>query len=374
MKIGLNLLHALPEIGGGWNYIARLVAALAEFDHNNTYIAFVNNFSASLVPPKTKFRVENVKISSVLRPLRIFYENTMLLFYAQKHQIELLHWFANTIALSHVVPSAVTIYDLLAFEKSSGIPPIQKLYLRTMIPYAAKKANILLPMSKTTAQKLNKILNVSDSRMAVIPPIVPDSFHPISNEKLNSFRNKYRLPDRFWLYVAHFYPHKNHIQLLRAFHQLKLKGKIPWPIVLRGDDHGVGAKIKREIYKLNLDRNVILLPRINEIELSFLYSAATALVFPSLYEGGGMPILEALACGCPVISSDTQSSHEFGGSCVSFFDPSKLESIAEAIEQFQKNEKRRLELRLNGLKRVENYRPETVVRRLVNAYKDSLKR
>ena len=363
----------MPEIGGGWNYIARLVESLGEHDRENSYVAFVTDKSVGLVPRQPNFETVRVGINPISRWQRVLYENTRLQIDARKQRLDLMHWFANTIAIINSVPGVVTIHDLLVFENPHSFSRIQRIYLQTMYPHTVRRAALLLPVSETTARALCNILKARPERMQVIPAIVSARFQPVSADKVIELRREYNLPDQFWLYVAHFYPHKNHLRLLQSYHDLKLNGFAPWPLILRGDnpgdDPGAGEELKRLVTELGLENSVRFLPRLNEEELPVLYSAATALVFPSLYEGGGIPLIEAMACGCPVIAANIPPVREFAGDAASYFDPNKVASISEAMSSFQgSNPQDRLQMRQKGLQRSTEHRPQLVVHKLLNAY------
>src|SRR6185436_333503 len=120
LRIGLNLLHALPEIGGAWNYIANLVNALGEWDTENTYVVFVTKASECLVPRKSNFEKELVNIRSESRPARILYENTALQLLVRQKKLDCLHWFSANQAVLNSVPGVVTIYDVLPFLNSAS--------------------------------------------------------------------------------------------------------------------------------------------------------------------------------------------------------------------------------------------------------------
>jgi len=367
MKIGLNLLHARPEIGGVWNYISRLISTLGDYDDKNEYTAFVTSKSKSIVPNKLNFQVVKVNIPSV-QTYRVIYENSILQYWARLYDLDLMHWFANVHALINLVPSIVTVYDLLVYEKNDYFGIMHKIYLKYMMAYTYKTCKHLLPMSNITAQKINHILDVPYTQMVVIPAIIDEIFQPKPVIDVKNFRIKYKLPDIFWLYVAHFYPHKNHLRLLKSYYYLKSNEFSPWPLVLRGDDHGSLQEIKRAIVSLGLEKNVHWLPQLDEIEMPILFSTANGLIFPSLYEGGGIPVLEAMACGCPVIASDIPAVRESGGNAVSLFDPLDVLSISDSIKKFQGNNTDQLKAAQRGLDIVKSHRPRVIAKKIINAY------
>jgi glycosyltransferase involved in cell wall biosynthesis len=358
----------MPEIGGGWNYISSLVKGIDEHDTVNTYIAYVTKKSASMLPVKAKFVPVLINIDPVVRAKRVMYENTVLQVLACKHKLDCMHWFANTQAIVNTVPGVVTVYDLQPFLKLHEWPLLKRIYLRWMISNSARKTPVLLPMSCAIAQDLERILHADPSRMTVIPAILGRDFIPRREEDISVFRERYDLPYRFWLYVAHFYPHKNHRRLLEVYRILREGGFSSWPLVLRGDDHGEEAAVKKTIREFRLEDQVIFMPRLEEKELPILYSTATALVFPSLYEGGGIPVIEALACGCPVLAANIPATCEYADSAAKYFDPNDTSSIMRGITEFQSDPGLREALREAGLARAAEFRGEKIISKLLDAY------
>lgn len=368
MRIGLNLLHAMPEIGGGWNYIANLIAALGAYDHDNTYIAFVTKASECLVPAKANFKAVPVSMQAAARTKRVVYENTILQLLAYRYQLDCMHWFANTQGLLNMVPSVVTVYDAQSLLNFTNYPFKKRVYLRMMMSWTSKQAKMLLPMSDSTAVTLQEMLHIDATRMAIIPAIVNPNFRPMAAAGIAALKSEYRLPDKFWLYVAHLYAHKNHLRLLDAYYQLKQQNFKVWPLVLRGDSQRAENQVKQAVTQLGLTEDVIFLPRLKESELCTLYSAATALIFPSLYEGGGIPVVEALACGCPVVASCIPAIREYAGNAAHYFDPLDSRAIATAIANFQNGNIDTTTKQHLGLAQVNNFRPDMVANRLVTAY------
>jgi glycosyltransferase involved in cell wall biosynthesis len=227
-------------------------------------------------------------------------------------------------------------------------------------------------MSQSTAGQLHNIFEVPLDDMTVIPPIIHSEYYSRSQEEIERLCDKYQLPDRFWLYVSHFYQHKNHSKLLRAYHQLKKDGHQPWTLVLRGDLKGKEREFTRLIQDLDLQGDVLMLPRLPEAELAALYSAASALVFPSTYEGGGIPLIEAMACGCPIVASDIPAVREFCDNAVAYLNPDNVFAIGEAMLELQNNLILRSRLQRLSLQRARRYRAPEVVNELIAAYRSGL--
>lgn len=350
-----------------WNYIQGLLQALARADRADSFVAFVARESESLVPAQPNFGRVRINIRSSVRAWRVAYENTAFYALARRFRLDCLHWFSATQALLNPAPSVVTVYDLQPFLRLSPDPWNKRLYLRFMMARTVRRAKVLLPMSQATAASLTRFLGGDPGRMEVIPPIVGDEFRPAAPDEVAAFRERYHLSGPFWLYVAHFYPHKNHLRLLEAYARWKANGPA-WPIVLRGDDRGAEGEVRERVRELRLDRDVRFLPPMQREELRPLYSAATALVFPSLYEGGGIPIVEAMACGLPVTAARIPSVVEFAGPAALKFNPMDVASIAGAMRRLADDPGLLESQRREGLSRAGQFRAEAVIPRLLRAY------
>jgi glycosyltransferase involved in cell wall biosynthesis len=368
MKVGLNLLHANIDIGGVWEYIKGIMSTLSEYDHQNEYICYCTHESESLVPLQSNFSKKIIGFSGKNRLKRILYENTLLPIQLKKDKLDCLHWFANTLGFLCNIPSVVSIYDVLVYQNFTDFSLAKRTYLKHMLPRTVKLASVLAPMSQSTATALNKILGADPASMVVIPPVISEFFKPASESSQMGFLTKYGLPREFWLYVAHFYPHKNHERLFQAYARMKSNGVNNWPLVLRGDKNGADDFISKLLEENEIKDDVIWLPRLGDGEMPLLYSSASALVFPSTYEGGGMPVIEAMACGCPVAASRIPTNLEFSGDSALLFDPLDVQAIANAMCQFAIDGNLREKYRQLGLARVHYLRPKNIFRLIEFAY------
>lgn len=368
MHIGLNLLHAFPGVGGVWNYMANLIKALGEYDPDNTYIAFVNDHSKNLVPDKANFICIPSRVNPRHRVSRVIYENTILDLKARQLNVACMHWFANVMAPFSMIPGVVTVHDLLVFHRPEIFSTKKRFYLKSMLRLTTKKAKVILPISKSTMLDIRHIYKRHIDEKFVLPPIIDRHFKPVGSGAVNRFKVKYSLPKKYFLYVAHTYPHKNHVGLLRAYHVLKTEGFNPWPIVFRGDPKEAEIYVQRTINELGLGEEIIRLPRIPYNELPLLYSGTDAMVYPSLFEGGGIPVIEALTCGCPVAAANIPAVKETAGNAVFLFDPYSEKSICNAMKEIQSNGDLRENLRIKGLEAAKNHDGGNIVNRLLSAY------
>ena len=187
-------------------------------------------------------------------------------------------------------PALSSVHDVKSFDLGGhhGLT-MRDLYMRLLLPYTARTARKLLPVSQTTATGMNKWFDVAAERMEVIPPSINDRFRQSSAEEVAALRSDWNLPADFWLYVSHYYPHKNHRRLFQAYAQLRRQAPASWKLVLCGRKNGADEILNQWIREAGIEDHVIWLSGLAAHEIPILFTAATALVFPSEYEGGGYP-------------------------------------------------------------------------------------
>jgi len=292
MRIGLNLLPAVPGIGGSWNYAASLLNALAAYDQENEYVAFVTSASAAMVPAAMNFHALDLPLYASWRALRVTFENTLLRSVIAGQRLDCVHHLFGTMPFAGPLPSVVTILDLMVFSRPGDFSLKKRLYLRYMYRRAARNAAVLAPMSMSTAQDLQRMFSVPAERVHVVRAGIGAHFTRASDARIALFRKRLGLPEIFWLCVAQPFPNKNYERLIAAFGALRRADPSGWPLVIRAD---LTPELRQRIHESGLDGQIVVVPRLPDLDMPLLYSAAGALVFTSMFEGGGLPVLEALA-------------------------------------------------------------------------------
>ncbi len=366
MLIGLNLLPFLPGIGGSWQYVANLLCALAEHDASNEYIAYVTRSSDALVPRSDRFRRVAVPLHAASRPMRVAFESTCLPLVVATRRVDCLHHFFGVLPALSMAPNVVTIHDLMVFERPRDFPFVKRNYLRVMVRRAARRATMLAPVSVSTAGHIRREFGVAEDRMQVVPAAIAEGFSQLTGAPVATFRDRFGLPGAFWLFVSGPYPHKNHQLLFSAFATLRRRAPSGWPLVIRGD---LPADVQRSIAGLASQRAVIQLPRLDDDDMPALYSAASALVFPSLFEGGGQPVMEAMACGCPVVASSIPTTGEFASGAALTFDPTSVDALVDAMARCEASSALRSDLAAAGLRASKALRPAAASAACTEAYR-----
>jgi glycosyltransferase involved in cell wall biosynthesis len=366
MRVGLNLLPVRPGIGGSWNYIHALISALARHDRENEYVVFVTPASAAMVPSQPNFRTVELAIPTAWRPIRVLFENTLLRFPVRKERLDCLHHVFGTLPFGGSMARVVTVYDLMEFERPSDVRLAKRVFLHAMRRRTAARATMLAPISQTTANDLHSRLGVSSGRMEVVPTCIEPHFVKQPEEMVARFRTDHGLPDQFWLAVADHMPHKNFDRMVPAFARLRRKDPSGWKLVFRSEP---SSSLLRLIDEHQIGAFVSFIPRLEPHEMPLLYSAASALIFPSLFEGGGIPVLEAMACSCPVVASNISTTIEFAGNAAFIFDPLDIEAITLAMHQCETSPDARARHIERGVAKMPSFDSRVVAHACMNAYR-----
>lgn len=373
MKIAIDISQIVHEGTGVATYTDQLVRNLLNVDHQNEYILFgislrkfhklqeyfsqlrkLNNNLRSCffhIPPKLGDFVWN-------KLHRINIENLT-------DEIDIFH-SSDWIQPPSRAKKITTVHDLLILEYPEVSHPYIVEVQKRRLKWVKKECDMVLTDSDFTKNQVNKILNIDYSRIEVVYPGISDKFLPASEESKKYVKQKYGLYKDFILSVGTLEPRKNIKTVLDAFekfkrHQLISTRKRPIELVIAGKT-GWGDKINKTKY-------IKPLGFVEEKDLPYLYSAASLFVYPSLYEGFGFPVLEAMACGCPVITSDRGSLRELTSDAAMIADPLVSEDIAVKMTQVFVDSDLRENLIQKGKKNVERFNWENTASEVLNIYK-----
>jgi glycosyltransferase involved in cell wall biosynthesis len=255
-----------------------------------------------------------------------------------EHPPDLLFVPSHVLPLAHPPRSVVTIHDLGYLFHPEAHTLFQNAYLRWSTRYNAHAATRVLADSEATRQDLIRHYRIPPERIAVVYPGRDESLAPVTDpDTLARVRARYGLSDAYLLYVGTLHPRKNLARLVQAFGLVTSSQGPDLQLVLAGQKGWLYEEIFAQVQRLELADRVVLTGYVPDADLPALLSGALAFVFPSLYEGFGFPVLEAMACGTPVVCSDVSSLPEVAGDAALLVDPLDTQALAEAISRILDN-------------------------------------
>ncbi len=359
MRLALDYTPGIRQGAGIGQYVRSLVNAMLEQDSHNKYTLLTSGRPTQEHPFP---RAENVRGRSVVIPDRY-----LTILWYRLHVPLLADYFTGPVDIYHgldfVLPplskktrTVVTIYDLAFLEHPETAVPSLVAYLNKVVPEAVERADVVAAISHTTKQALMKQYHAPAEKITVIPCGVGAQFQRVTDPVfLEETRRKFDVQQPFLFSVGTLEPRKNHIGLIRAFHEVQQRKKSSLILAIAGDKGWMYEETLNVVRELKLEDKVRFLGRISERELITLYSLAEMFAFPSFFEGFGIPPLEAMACGAPVITSTTSSLPEVAGDAALFVDPHDIHAIADAIQRLAENTHLREELRQKGYRQAQRY-------------------
>jgi glycosyltransferase involved in cell wall biosynthesis len=329
MRIGIDATALPPRLTGAGNYIVNLTRALQDVASANEYVVFAQPTHAILFGAGRHLHV--VRTLLVSRILRIAWEQMILPLLASRYRLDVLHSPHYTMPLFNTSPSVVTFHDMTFFLFPGQHELYKGIFFRTNIPLSARSASAIIADSESTRQDILRLLKLEPSRVVAIPLGVSSDFRLIDDRTaIQAIRQKYHLPERIVLYVGVLEPRKNLPTLVRAFRSSVDRGVVH-SLVLAGRRGWMYAELFQAVEDLGLRERVIFLGYVPDEDLPLLYNAADLFVYPSLYEGFGLPVLEAMACGVPVITSNVSSMPEITGDTGILVNPHDTDALADAM-------------------------------------------
>lgn len=368
MRIGIDARWIFPQISGVGRVTEKLIRHLGEIDRENLYLLFFTD--PDLLNQYASRWSQYSNLKPVLVPWGIFSPGNQLGMpaFIRREGIDLFHSTNYMLPLLLRKTAVVsTIHDLIPIKFPHFTPRAKKTrfnrLFRRLLIQCARRSDRVITVSHHTRDDLMKDLGLPREKITVVyNGIDTVGVRPAVSQRARRFT------DPFLLYVGRFDPYKNVVGLIRAFNRF-CRGRDDNPrLILAGHLDPRYPEAIEAVKELGLESRITFLNGTGEDELIQLYSDARILILPSLYEGFGLPPLEAMACGTPVIVSDRGSLPEVVGDAGLIIDPDREDSIAGAIERLWDSETLRLELREKGLRRAKEFSWEETARGTLKVY------
>ncbi len=382
MNIGFDAKRVYQNTTGLGHYSRTLVTSLAKYFSKNEYYLFAPKITDT-------FNAANFKNIHAIVPsrfpstaLKAAWRSNWVKKDLLQHKIDVYH------GLSHEIPfgigktnikSVVTIHDLIFERYPKQFNKIDVQIYRRKFKYACKHADKIIAISEQTKKDIVDFYKIDENKIEVCYQSCNDIFkQEINEEEKNRVKSLYQLPDKFFLTVGSVIERKNLLTIVKALHQLKNDLNIP--LVVIGDGGTYKVIVKDYIAKNNLQSDVIFLSEKegikslpsfkNSIDFPAIYQQAVAMIYPSTFEGFGIPVLEALCSQLPVITSNVSCLPEAGGDAALLIDPYSVNEMAEAMQKVYTDTTFAAEMKTKGLIHAEKFSQEKTATSVMNVYKN----
>lgn len=371
MRIGFDAKRAFNNSAGLGNFSRSTITALAQYNPECRQFLFSPSSHHSMfVFPKEATVIHPHGLwwktfSNAWRSVKIAEE-------AERLKLDIFHGLSHELPIGieySGVKTVVTIHDLIFLRYPAFFKKIDRAIYDRKFRYACQVATRIHAISEQTKYDLISYFNVPEDRIEVIyQSINPLFFQQLDEGRKKAVRQKYHLPERFLLTVGTVEPRKNLLGLLEGM----LASKIDLPLVVVGKSTEYRKKVQQLIDSRPRELKVHFLSGVNDNELQALYQSAEAMIYPSLFEGFGLPVVEAQASGCPVITSNISSMPEAGGNAAIYVDPEKPYEIGRVMETLLNSSSITGKLIEKGIDNAQLYTPDHYARQLVKLYNNIL--
>jgi glycosyltransferase involved in cell wall biosynthesis len=376
LHIGLDLILEPTALTGTGVYARNLVRALTVIDRANDYTLFIHHdhlptFAACA---GESFRLQAYKFNASAPSVRLLmqqaiFQQTLFGAGARRLKIDLLHSLHDIAPLLYRGPSVLTVHDLGPFAVPARYG-LAAAYLRPLMAASVRRAGRVVAVSAHTAQDLRSYLAAGEDRVRVVTHGVDASrFFPVAQAADSQILRGLGIEGEYILYVGRLERGKNILDLLAAYGMLPEAVRARLRLVLVGPEDNQAAEVRREAEALG-DR-VILTGYVDHGRLGAVYRRARAAVLVSTYEGFGLPLIEAMACGTPVVASRVSSIPEVAASAGLLVEPGDTSALAQALLRLCTEEGLRAELSARGLERAKSFTWEEAARRTLHVYSEA---
>jgi glycosyltransferase involved in cell wall biosynthesis len=376
LRIALDYTAGIRQGAGVGQYVRSLVNAMLEQDAMNEYTLITSGHPTKqhAFPVASNVRGRSLFIPD--RYLNILWYRWRVPLYANifTGPVDIYHGLDFVLPpLAGKARKVVTVYDLAFLQHPETAVPSLATYLNKVVPESVAAADVVAAISHATKQALIEHYKTPPEKIIVIPCGIAPHFQRIKDPTLlEATRRKFDLRGPFILSVGTLEPRKNHLGLIKAFHEVQQKNENSAILAIAGGKGWLYEETQRIVTELKLEDKVRFLGRISDLELITLYSLADVFAFPSFFEGFGIPPLEAMACGAPVITSNTSSLPEVTGDAAILVDPHDTHALANAISRLLGDEQLQEDLRQKGCLQAQQYTWANAARKMLSVYQTLL--
>lgn len=374
MKIGIEAQRIFRKKKHGMEVVTiKLINHLQKIDKENEYVIFVKDGEDRECIRET----ENFKIRTIPGINYPDWEQIHLPKAIRKEKLDLVHFTSNTASLFINIPIVLTLHDIIYLESinfsGTHYQNIGNLYRRLIVPKIVNKSKAIITVSEYEKERIDQHFSFENDKVKVVYNAKDSAFKKVNDEDLlNRIREKYNFPDNFILFLGNTAPKKNSDRLIRAYARYVEKSESPLPLVVLDLPRPYIVNILKELGMEKIDNQIITKDYISHNDLLVVYNLATIFIYPSLRESFGLPIIEAMACGTPVITSNTSAMPEVAGNAALLANPYDVEDMAEKIHSLATNEHLLQSLIEKGYKRSEDFSWERTANKVLEIYNNVL--
>jgi len=375
LKIGIDIRTINKPRSGVGYYVTNLIKEFQSIDQENDYCLISNNGSyGAEFKDHPNFHHCTTRVSNEDHIIGDLWESLYLPKFLERRGVQVFHGPAFMIPLRKgKTRTVVSIHDIVAYRKPETIPLKYSLYMKLLIRLVSAKADKIISPSLSTKNDLIERLGVPDEKIQVIYDAASKRFAPPGEPRPLEIKKKFGIRDRYMLFAGNLEPRKNLIRLMKAFDLASGALGDEYQLVICGKKGWLFRDILRTYEELTRDnRNIILTNYVSEDDLLKLYQCADMFVFPTLYEGFGLPPLEAMSCGVPLITSNVSSLPEIAGDAALLVDPFNTEEICAAMVKMATSEELRRSLREKGIRQAARFSWTTTAQQTLEAYRSVL--
>lgn len=292
--------------------------------------------------------------------------------YLKKHHIDLFHGTNYDVPILSPCPTVLTIHDLSLLLHSGTHEERRVRRARYRLPLMARRATLIIVPTLSVRNEVGRHLGISLEKVRVVREAARRSFGPVSNAQSIAVKKRLGVEEQFILFVGTIEPRKNVITLLRAFEEIVKANNLRVQLVLAGKPGWLTEEFFAHLAQSRARERILLTGYLQDEELKALYSSCLMMVFPAIYEGAGLPPLEAMACGAPVITSDTPAIAEMVADAARLFPPLDHHALARHIFELLNDAGKRAELTKRGLDRAAQFTWEEAAKLTYNAYEEAM--